>query len=109
MLPRRPEGFSAVLRFAILALLVLLTFPARARAGFHLLRSAVLGGEGGWDYITFDGVGRRLFITRSTHVMVVDSDSLKLIGDIPNTPGVHGVALVQELGRGFTSNGATPA
>ena len=78
---------------------------AAARPGFHLIRSAVLGGEGGWDYLTFDEVGHCLFISRSTHVMVVDADSLTVIGDIPNTPGVHGIALVSDAGRGFTSNG----
>ena len=105
MSPRHPASSSVWLRCAFLALFVMLILPAQARAEFHLLHTAVLGGDGGWDYITFDSIGHRLFITRSMHVMVVDSDSLKLIGDIPNTPGVHGVALVQDLGRGFTSNG----
>jgi YVTN family beta-propeller protein len=79
--------------------------PIPGRADFHLLRKATLGGEGGWDYVTLDRDAHRLYVARSTHVMVVDTDSLKVVGDLPGTPGVHGVALVPELGRGFTSNG----
>ncbi|HEY6196634.1 MAG TPA: YncE family protein [Candidatus Eisenbacteria bacterium] len=100
----RFDRIDSRLRFAGLALLAVLTAPP-ARAEFHVVRTVVLGGEGRWDYLAFDGVGHRLFITRSTHVMVVDSDSFRVVGDIPDTPGVHGVALVQDLGRGFTSNG----
>jgi DNA-binding beta-propeller fold protein YncE len=74
-------------------------------AGYHVARKITLGGEGGWDYITLDEQGQRLYVSRSTHVMVVSPDSGKLIGDIPNTIGVHGIALVPELGKGFTSNG----
>jgi YVTN family beta-propeller protein len=70
-----------------------------------VLRSFELGGEGGWDYLTFDAQGRRLFVTRGTHVAVLDADSGKVVGDVPDTAGVHGVVLVPELGRGFTSNG----
>jgi DNA-binding beta-propeller fold protein YncE len=64
-----------------------------------------LGGEGGWDYLTADAATRRLYISRSTHVIVLDLDSGKTIGDIADTPGVHGIALAPDLGRGFVSNG----
>ena len=64
-----------------------------------------LGGEGGWDYLTFDKDGHRLFITRGSHVMVVDVQTLKVSGDIPDQSGLHGVALVPSLNRGFASNG----
>jgi DNA-binding beta-propeller fold protein YncE len=64
-----------------------------------------VGGEGGWDCLTFDSATNRLFVARSSHVQVVDLVKDSVIGDIPNTPGVHGVALVQDLGQGFTSNG----
>ncbi len=72
---------------------------------YQVSKTFHLGGEGGWDYLTFDGSHRRLFITRATHVMVVDPESGREVGNIPDTPGVHGVALAPELGRGFTSNG----
>ena len=64
-----------------------------------------LGGDGGWDYLTVDSDGHRLFIARATRVMVIDTDSGKQVGEIPDTPRVHGVALVPDLGRGFASNG----
>src|SRR6478672_232682 len=74
-------------------------------AQYQVKQKYVLGGEGGWDYLTFDPAGKRLFISRGTHVMVVDPYKGTAIGDIPDTPGVHGIALAQDLGKGFTSNG----
>lgn len=64
-----------------------------------------IGGSGGWDYLTFDGSARRLYVTRGDRVVVVDGDSGKPAGEIAATDGVHGVALAPALGRGFTSNG----
>jgi YVTN family beta-propeller protein len=75
--------------------------------GYHVTSRFKLGGEGGWDYLTFDAKGGRLFISRSTHVMVVDVDKGTVVGDIPDTQGVHGVALVEDLNKGYTSNGRT--
>lgn len=72
---------------------------------YHLARTFQLGGEGGWDYLVADPVQHRLYISRGTHVMVWDMTTEKLVGDIPNTPGVHGVAIAHDLNRGFTSNG----
>ena len=73
--------------------------------GYHVVTTYKVGGDGGWDYLTADSDARRVYISRGTHVMVVDADSGKTVGDIPDTPGVHGIALAPELGRGFTSNG----
>jgi DNA-binding beta-propeller fold protein YncE len=81
------------------------TFSAAADPGYHVLTTYKLGGEGGWDYLNLDSSSRRLYISRATHVIVIDADSGKPVGDIPDTPGVHGIALAPELGRGFTSNG----
>ncbi len=78
---------------------------AAASPGYHVVTTYKLGGDGGWDYLTADSDARRLYISRGTHVMVIDTDSGKSVGDIPETPGVHGVALATDLGRGFTSNG----
>jgi len=72
---------------------------------YHLLKKVALGGEGFWDYLICDSAARRLYISRGTHVMVVDADSYNVMGDIPGTEGVHGIALAPEFGRGFTSNG----
>lgn len=72
---------------------------------FHVMKTVQVGGEGGWDYLTVDGAAHRLYVSRGTHVMVLDSESLTVIGDIPNTPGVHGIALAPRIGRGFISCG----
>ena len=72
---------------------------------YAVLRKIAIGGEGGWDYLTADSDAHRLYISRGTHVQVLDTKTEKLIGDIPNTPGVHGIALNKKLGLGYTSNG----
>ena len=90
-------AYGMTLCFAALAL--------AAGSGYHVLTSYKVGGEGWWDYLTADSDARRVYISRGTHVMVLDADSGKTVGDIPDTPGVHGIALAPELGRGFTSNG----
>ncbi len=90
------------------ALIVVLILTASAIAdgpGYHVLNTFKLGGEGGWDYLTLDSASRRLYISRGTHVIVMNADSGTVEGDIPDTPGVHGIALAPELGRGFVSNG----
>lgn len=94
----------SLLAFAIF-LLPLAAFADSAPAQYHLMHEYVLGGDGGWDYLSFDGVGHRLFISRSTRMQVVDADSGKLLAEIPDLDGVHGAALAQDLGKGFTSNG----
>jgi DNA-binding beta-propeller fold protein YncE len=81
------------------------TFAVGADPGYHVIKTYKLGGDGGWDYLNLDSSSRRLYISRATHVMVIDADSGKAVGDIPDTPGVHGIALAPELGRGFISNG----
>jgi YVTN family beta-propeller protein len=78
---------------------------AAAPAGYHVVKSYKLGGEGGWDYVFLDSAARRVYLSRGTHVMVVDADSGAIVGDIPDTAGVHGVAIAPDLVKGFTSNG----
>ena len=91
--------FSSILMFCTLA------GAAPESSGYHLLKKVVLGGEGGWDYLTVDSANRHLFISRGTHVMVLDADTYAVVGDIPDTPGVHGIAIASDVGRGYTSNG----
>lgn len=76
-----------------------------ATPGYHVIHRINTGGEGGWDYVTVDPDGNRLFLSRGTHAMVIDLGRDSVVGDIPNTLGIHGVALAPELNRGFTSNG----
>jgi len=92
-------------KFMIFCCLVLAVNSYAADSGYHIIKRLKVGGEGGWDYLTVDGAARRLYISRSTHVMVMDLDTDKVVGDIPNTPGVHGIAVARELNRGFISNG----
>jgi DNA-binding beta-propeller fold protein YncE len=87
------------------AIAVLLAIPAAAQKSYKLADRAKLGGEGGWDYLTYDDQGNRVFITRGTHVIVVDAKTLKQTGDITGLQGVHGVALAHDLGKGYISSG----
>jgi YVTN family beta-propeller protein len=64
-----------------------------------------VGGDGGWDYLTVDSAGKRLYVSRGNRVIAVDTEAEKVVGELTDTPGVHGVAIVPDLGRGFTSNG----
>jgi DNA-binding beta-propeller fold protein YncE len=91
--------------FGLSVLMFAATLALAADPGYHLLNTYKLGGDGGWDYLSIDSSARRLYISRATHVIVIDADSGKPVGDIPDTPGVHGIALAPELGRGFISNG----
>jgi DNA-binding beta-propeller fold protein YncE len=74
-------------------------------SGYHLLKKIKLGGEGFWDYLAFDSPTRRLFISRGAKVVVLDVDTEKVVGEIPDTTGVHGIALATDRSNGFTSNG----
>ncbi len=89
----------------VLAATIFAAVPAFAQKQFKMTDRVKLGGEGGWDYLTYDNEGHRLFITRGSHVMVVDAATLKVTGDIPDLSAIHGVALAPEFGRGFISNG----
>ena len=94
--------------FGILALAILsvVDFPARGADGpYRFLKEIPVGGEGGWDYSSVDESGRRLYVSHGTKVVVIDIDKEVVVGEITDTPGVHGLAVAHELGRGVTSNG----
>ena len=78
---------------------------AATSTGYRTLARGTLGGEGFWDYLTMDPAARRLYISRWTHVMVVDADSYQPVGDIPDIAGAHGIAIAREFGRGFITEG----
>ena len=85
---------------------VLLIFTGTASAqNYKLIRRIPVGGEGGWDYIKVDADAQRLYVARGDHMMIVDEGSGKVLGDIPNTKGIHGTAIADALGKGYTSNG----
>ena len=73
--------------------------------GYHIIDSLTLGGEGGWDYLTVDTTTERLYVSRGMRAQIVDLARLSIVGEIPKTPGIHGVALTPALNRGYTSNG----
>lgn len=98
-------AFNSKWWISILSLSLAAVAVAAAGPGYHVIKTYKLGGEGGWDYLTVDASTRRFYISRGTHVIVLDADSGKNVGDIPDTPGVHGIALAPELGKGFVSNG----
>ncbi len=89
----------------IVTVLLIISTVAHAASGYHVINKLPLGGEGGWDYLTVDSSAHRLYISRGTHVTVIDTMTDKVVGEIPDTPGVHGIALAPELTRGFISNG----
>ena len=64
-----------------------------------------IGGDGKWDYPSLDSAAQRLYLSRGTHVVIVDTQTGRIAGDIADTPGVHGIALAPELGRGYISMG----
>ena len=74
-------------------------------SGYHVSKTIPVGGEGFWDYATVDADGRRLYVSHGTHVVVLDADTQAVVGDIPDTQGVHGIAIASEFGRGFVSDG----
>jgi DNA-binding beta-propeller fold protein YncE len=90
---------------ALLAAAAPLSAQAPPAPPYHVSKQIVLGGEGGWDYLIADGVAHRLFVSHGTRVEVVDLARDTAVGAILNTPGVHGIAFAEDLGRGFTSNG----
>ncbi|MEO5818923.1 MAG: YncE family protein [Vicinamibacteraceae bacterium] len=73
--------------------------------GYRVEREIAIGGEGGWDYIVADASTHRLYVSHATKIVVADTETGAIVGEIADTPGVHGFALATELGRGFTSNG----
>jgi DNA-binding beta-propeller fold protein YncE len=94
----------------LLALIFLFVadFSVRAEppeSPYKVLKKIPVGGEGGWDYLTMDPAGRRLYIARGNRVTVVDVDEGKVVGEVANTPGIHGVALDLKRKKGYTSNG----
>ncbi|MGH9512740.1 MAG: YncE family protein [Terriglobales bacterium] len=93
-----------------LALVTLISFTfsgqAIAQADWSVEKTFHVGGDGGWDYVTFDAKTNRLYVPRSTHTMVIDAASGKTLADIPGQKHNHGVALVHKAGRGFISDGA---
>ena len=72
---------------------------------YKFVKEIPVGGEGGWDYVSVDSKARKLYLSHATKIVVVDLDKGAIAGEIIDTPGVHGLAIASDLGRGFSSNG----
>jgi len=88
-----------------ITLLAVLTLAATAATTYHVTSNIPISGNGGWDYIAADSDNRRLYVSHGNVVDVVDLDSGKIVGQVPDTNGVHGIAIANDLGRGFISAG----
>lgn len=80
---------------------------APAGSGYHVVKTIPIGGAGGWDYATTDSVGRRIYVSHDTRVVVLDADTQEKVGEVSGTQRIHGIAIAAEFGRGYISNGAT--
>ena len=105
-----PASYQAAInvRFVaarLIALAALAVCTHATAADYVVKEKFSIAGEGGWDYLTYDSASKRLFISRGTRVQVVDPATGMLLAEIADTPGVHGIALAGDLGKGYTSNG----
>jgi len=108
MLRQKLQGklhWACLLAFLLVAAIGV--YAAPQAGGYHVLRRMPVGGDGSWDYLRVDPDAHRIYISRGTHMMVVDEVSGKVVGDIADTKGVHGIALAFDLGKGYTSNGGS--
>jgi len=109
MFHKNPAATAAAPVGLAVAFLILTSAPAipvtSGASGYRLLKTIHLDGTEGWDYINMDSAARRLYIGRGSYMDVVDVDSGVLVAKLEGMPGVHGIALIPELGRGFSVNG----
>ena len=84
-----------------------LTVAASGHAAgtYRFLHEIAIGGEGGWDCLAVDPVGHRLYVSHATKAVVIDTQTDQVVGEIADTPGIHGIAVAPKAGRAFTSNG----
>jgi YVTN family beta-propeller protein len=110
MIRMNSHGQQLSRKFAVFASVCVLGFAlagakTASAQGFAVTKKILIPGHGKWDYLTVDEGARRLYVSHGAQVEVIDLDSLTVVGSVPNTPGVHGVAVAPDQGRGFTSNG----
>lgn len=100
-------SWACIFSFALFIVSPTAFHAAPQDSGYRVLHTYHLGGAGGWDYVTVDSAARRVYIPRSTHILVVDADSGKQLDDIQGMNGLHGVAVVSEFNRGFVTGNKT--
>jgi len=99
------SALAAAVFVAVIFLLAVFAQAAPGPSGYHILKTVPIGGKGSWDYCVVDSAARRVYVSHGNHVVVLDADSGVVVGDIPNTLGVHGIALATDLNRGFITAG----
>jgi DNA-binding beta-propeller fold protein YncE len=90
---------------SVLAVFFFVALLFQGGTNYKVVDRYVIGGVGGFDYVAIDSSARRLYVSHATQVEVLDVDSGKVVGTIPDTPGVHGAAIASAFKHGFTSNG----
>ncbi len=95
-------------KIILAAVLALATLGANS-TGYHVFKKVALPGAGGWDYLTVDEAARRLYVSHATQVVVLDADSLEIVGKISDLSGVHGIAVAPEFGYGYITAGQMDA
>jgi DNA-binding beta-propeller fold protein YncE len=104
----RSHNGDHMIRYILTALVILLVIcfavPSIGSAQTFKVEKFDIKGDGGTDYVAVEAATGRVFVSRSSHMMVVDGATGKVLGDIPNTPGVHGAGIVTKAGHGFTTN-----
>ena len=88
-----------------LALVAACGSPRQTPPSYGRVREIAVGGEGFWDYLSEDAAARRLYVSHGTRVVVIDMQTNAVVGQIDSLPGVHGLAVAPDLGRGFASDG----
>jgi len=96
---------SHMKKFIVVLFCIAVAVVCRADGPYHFIRDIPIPGEGGWDYMSIDPLTHWLYVSHGTEVVVIDLTANQIIGAITNTPGVHGVALAFELGKGVASDG----
>ena len=99
------KNFLKLLIISVATSALFTAAACRADDLYHYVTQIPVGGESRWDYLSIDSTARRLYVSHSTEVVVIDLRNNQIVGEITNTPGVHGVAVAPELGLGVTSNG----
>src|SRR4051794_18191173 len=112
LVPRRcgDNGFmkpltNTLLFSTLFILAIVISAGAQAKTGYHLVDTISVGGDGGWDGLVADADAHRLYVSHATKVVVIDTATDKVIGEIPNTNGVHCIVLAEKFGKGYTTNG----
>jgi YVTN family beta-propeller protein len=85
--------------------IISLNVSAQTKSGLHILKKHFIKSSGGWDYVTVDAADKKIYVSHGTQVNILSTATGDSVGVIPNTNGVHGIALVKPLGKGYTSNG----